>query len=530
MLRLELVYDDALHPLDLADGEHTVGRASDNSVRISSPRVSKYHAVLRRNGERLFVKDLGSTNGTDLDGRRVGRDEVEVPAGSVVSLGGVIIRRRSLPTSLARSFVRPDQVSAALRYNIRDGYSQTARDRIVAVSSQLFELLASSKSAGDIETAACRFVAQCVSADRVVLMTDSGEATSIEASARWTREGDDRAPLHLSTTILNQVTRQRDSVLVSNPLEDPDYTGQQSIVALSLRSAMAVPLFDNERVRGILYVDTADPRVRYNKDDLEVLTATANAVAVKLRNISLESELRVAAKIQRSMLPDRFDVPPGYEIDAHQVMCRHVGGDLYDFRRRPNGRMLLVLGDVSGKGTPAALAMSAVVVALGLLSDIGGDIRDVASLLNRQLHRSLGEGQFVTLFLGELDGTSGVLEYVSAGHEPPFLLRADGAVERLGATGIPIAMMENAVIESAEVTIAPGDLLAVFSDGIPEATKSGDTFFGVDRLEEVLVAGRNGDLPSVRRRIESAVESFLQGEPNSDDVTLLLLRRCAAGR
>ena len=455
----------------------------------------------------------------------MGRDEVEIPAGSVVSIGGAILRWGSPAPGLLHSFVRPDQVGAALRYNMREGFSQTARDRIVALSSQLFELLASGESAEHIETAACRFVAQCVTADRVVLMTDSGEATSIEATARWIRQGDDQAPLHLSTTILNQVTRQRDSVLVSNPLEDPDYTGQQSIVALSLRSAMAAPLFDNERVRGMLYVDTADPKIRYNQDDLEVLTATANAVAVKLRNISLESELKVAANIQRSMLPERFDVPTGYEIDAHQVMCRYVGGDLYDFRRRPDGRMLLVLGDVSGKGTPAALAMSAVVVALGLLCEIGGVLEDLAVLLNRQLHRSLGRGQYVTLFLGELDAASGALRYVSAGHEPPFLLRADGNIERLAATGIPIALMEEAIIESADVRLNPGDLLAVFSDGIPEATRNGDSFFGLDRLEEVLTARRDEELPSIRRRVESAVESFLQGQPNSDDVTLVLLRR-----
>jgi hypothetical protein len=525
MIDVELVFDEKSYPLELSDGEHTVGRASDNGVRIPSPRVSKYHAVLRIAGDQLFVKDLGSTNGTEVDGRRVGREDVEVVLGSVVSFGGALLRRGSPSPGLLSSFVRPDHVSTALRYNIRDGFSQAARDRIVAVNSQLFELLASSQRAEEIETAACRFVAQCVTADRVVLMTGVAGASAIEARARWVRQGDDEAPIHLSTTILNQVLRQRDSVLVANPLEDPNYTAQQSIVTLSLRSAMAAPLFDNERVRGILYVDTADPRVRYSQDDLEVLTATANAVAVKLRNISLEDEIKTAAQIQRSMLPAKIDAPPGYEIDAHLVMCRQVGGDLYHFLSRPSGRMLLVLGDVTGKGTPAALAMSAVTVALGLLAEIGGDLDVLAGLLHRQLFRSLSGDQFVTLFMGELDPATGIVRYVNAGHEPPILLRAGGEIVRLPSTGMPIAMLEEMTVECAEIGLGPGDLLAVFSDGVPEATTTGENFYGIDRLQDILVAGRNDDLPSIRRRVVSSIESYLQGETNSDDVTLVLLRR-----
>jgi hypothetical protein len=525
MIDVELVYDERTHPLELSDGEHTVGRASDNALRIPSPRVSKYHALLRVDGDRLFVKDLGSTNGTEVDGRRVGRDDVEVVLGSAVSFGGALLRRGSPSEGLLSSFVRPDHVGTALRYNIRDGFSQAARDRIVAVSSQLFELLASSQRAEEIESAACRFVAQCVTADRVVLMTGPGAASAIEARARWVRHGDDEAPLHLSTTILNQVLRQRDSILVANPLEDPEYIAKQSIVTLSLRSAMAAPLFDNERVRGILYVDTADPRIRYGQDDLEVLAATANAVAVKLRNINLEDEIRTAAQIQRSMLPEKFDVPPGYETDAHLVMCRQVGGDLYQFLRRPDGSMLLVLGDVSGKGTPAALAMSAVTVALGLLAELGGDLDVLAGHLHRQLYRSLSGDQFVTLFLGELDARNGTLRYVNAGHEPPILLRAGGEVVKLPSTGTPIAMLEELITESAEITLESGDLLAVFSDGIPEATTAGEDFYGIERLQEILVAGRRDDLAALRRRILASIEAYLHGETNSDDVTLVLLRR-----
>jgi GAF domain-containing protein len=180
-------------------------------------------------------------------------------------------------------------------------------------SSQLFELLSSSDDATAIETAACRFVAESVPAERVVMLSDAGEATQVEVKARWTKTGNPDAPLHLSSTIVGSVLRERDSVLVANPLEDPRFGGQQSIMALSLRSAMAAPLFDNERVRGILYVDTTDPRVRYASRPGSIRpppTRSRSSCAT-----SLEEEMG-RARIQRSMLPDAVRVPEGW-VDAH---------------------------------------------------------------------------------------------------------------------------------------------------------------------------------------------------------------------
>jgi sigma-B regulation protein RsbU (phosphoserine phosphatase) len=527
VLELEMTLKGQSRAFELADGEHSVGRAGDSTIVIPIARVSKHHAVLRVEGDRLFVRDLGSTNGTEIGTTRIGTDEVEVPRGSVVSFAGVILRRPSASVTLPMSFTGAP-VSTLMRYNTREGYSNTARDRIVSLSSELFELLASGEDASVVESAACRFVAKCVSADRVVLLIDQGEGTSIEAGARWMRRQDDGTPLQLSSTIVGQVVSERESLLVANPAEDPRYVEQKSIMFLKLRSAMAAPLFDNERVRGILYVDTAEPTVKYTQDDLQVLTATANAVAVKLRNISLESELRTAARIQRTMIPAVLETPAGFALDAYQVMCRSVGGDLYHCRRRPNGHILLALGDVSGKGTPAALSMSAATVLIGLLAEIGGDLEAIVQHLHRQLFESFSAERFITMFVAELDAESGSLRYVNAGHEPPLLVRASGEIEALNSTGMPLAMMDELEAPSEQVVIEPGDLLAIFSDGIPEATTSGDTFYGHDAMKEVLRTQRDRPLPELRGNVVASVDAFLRGEPNSDDLTLMLLRRNAA--
>lgn len=524
MIPIEIVWEGENHKFTLQEGEQTVGRSSENDVQVAMARVSKRHASIKVDGEKIFVRDLGSRNGTELNGKPVGESWIEVPAGSLVSFAGALMRRSSV-TSSAQRLLDDHQVSASLRYNISQGYSNAARSRLMDRSSELFELLASSDDQKAIETAACLFVANTVPAERVVMLADSGEATSVEASARWTKTGSPDAPLQLSSTIVGSVLRERDSVLVANPLEDPRFGGQQSIMALSLRSAMAAPLFDNQRVRGIIYVDTTDPRVRYTQADLEVLTATANAVAVKLRNLSLEEEIGTAARIQRAMLPSGVYVPEGYEVDAHQVMCRAVGGDLYFVGLRPNGRALIALGDVTGKGMPAALAMSASIVSIGLLADIDSDLLSVAARLHRQLFRSLSREQFVTLFLGELDLKSGRLTYINAGHEPPLVVHTDGTMDLVESTTMPFAMIEELPLEISEMTLQPGDTMAIFSDGIPEATTTGDKFLGLAGVKEILVTHRDDTLPNIRDRIVKIVEGFLAGGPASDDVTLVMLRR-----
>jgi sigma-B regulation protein RsbU (phosphoserine phosphatase) len=525
MVNVEIVWEGESHRFSLADGDHSVGRSSENEVQLPMARVSKKHAEIRINGERISVRDLGSRNGTEINGKPIGDAWVEVQPGALVSFAGALMRRASPATTASHRLLGDHQVAASLRYNISQGYSEAAQHRLMDRSQQLFELLASSDDVVAIETAACRLVAESVPAERVVMLADSGEGSTVEARSRWTKSGDPDAPLQLSSTIVGSVLKERDSVLVANPLEDPRFGGQQSIMALSLRSAMAAPLFDNQRVRGILYVDTTDSRVRYSQADLEVLTATANAVAVKLRNITLEEEIHAAAKIQRTMIQSRVEVPAGYEVDAHQVMCRAVGGDLYFVGARSNGRVLVALGDVTGKGIPAALAMSATTVSLGLLADIDSDMETLAGRLHRQLFRSLAAEQFVTLFVGELDPASGIIRYVNAGHEPVLVVRTGGNIDVLDSTTLPMAMIEEIPLVTAEAQLSPGDLMVIFSDGIPEATTNGDRFLGLDSVKQALAEKRAEPLPAIRSSVVQLVESFLAGGPASDDVTLVMLRR-----
>jgi len=529
MIDIQIVWSGETHSFSLDDGEHRVGRSSQNPVHLPSPRVSKEHAVLRVAGDRMWVRDLGSTNGTEVNGRRIGPDEVEVPTGTLVSFAGAMMRRAGAEASAGAAGMTVFNMSmtgsaeAILSYNSRQGFSGAGGDRVLRLISGLFELLAQGKGREEVEREACAFVAEHITADRVVILGEGG--TALDVRARWTRGNEDpNAPLHLSSTVVGRVVEGRESVLVSNVLEDERFSAQQSVVALNLRSAMAAPLFDNERVRGILYVDTSQSGVCYAQADLEVLTATANAVAVKLRNISFESELRTAADIQQLMMPKQPSVS-GYDIAAVCVPARGVGGDYYDFiPARQN--LAVAVGDVSGKGLPAALLMANVHATIRAQTQIGDAITDRIDRANRLVCETTSYESFVTLFYGELDPASHEFTYCNAGHEHPFLISKSGT-RRLGTNGLALGVIEDFVFAEETVPLAPGDLLVVYSDGVTDTPDSNTEAFGAERLQRVIGKYRSSPADRIARAIIDEVTAHGGGKVQFDDLTVLVLRRDA---
>lgn len=530
MIHVQIVWGGETHPFSLEDGEHRVGRSSDNAVHVPAPRVSKSHAMLRVDGDGLWVRDLGSTNGTEVNGKRVtAGTEIEVPPGTLVSFAGAMMRRAGGDDPAAglgpdaMNLTMTGSAQAILSFNSQQGFSDAGRDRVLRLISGLFELLAQGRGRQEVEDAACAFVAEHIQADRVVLLGEGGGPLDIRA--RWTRGQDDpNAPLHLSTSVIGRVMKARESVLVSNPLEDDQLAGQQSIIALALRSAMAAPLFDNERVRGILYVDTSRTGVRYGQADLEVLSATANAVAVKLRNIHFEAELNTAAEIQRLMMPSQPAIAE-YDIAALCVPARGVGGDYYDFIPSADGRVAFAVGDVSGKGLPAALLMANVHATMRAQTLAGDALNHRVARANYLVCQTTSHESFVTLFYGELDPRSNTLTYCNAGHEHPFLFRRGGAVDRLGTQGIALGVIEGVEFQQEQVQLAVGDLLVVYSDGVTDTPDSANHAFGPERLQRVVHDKMGDTAQGIARAVIEAATAHGGGEVQFDDLTVLVMRR-----
>lgn len=527
LIAFRVFWDGEPHEFDLVEGEHTVGRG-ECDLQIPKPMVGWHHAVLRVSGQNLFVRHVGHASGTDLDGVAVRSEELEVGLESIVRFAGVPAWRGDGMADRTLASLRADEILVDSQLSIRlpTDFAEASHTKWAEALSTLFAILGTEQDPDVLQYMACEFISRWLGAERVVLLEDRGAGSPLVPRAWSTRGQPQLDRLRLSSQVLDLVLNERRSILIEDAATDPRTLACQGVTGLCLRSAMAAPLLDNQRVRGILYVDSRAPTTRFGTDDLLVLTVTANAVAMKLSHHTMRQELAIAAEIQRTMLPPEVRIRhDDYEMAAHQEMCLEVGGDLYHCVPRPDGKHLVALGDVAGKGVSAALAMSSSMSLIRLLADIGGALPDVIAQLNRQLNQSMPTNQFLTLFLGELDPATGHLLHVNHGQQPPILVRTDGTIEKLASTGLPVGLFEECAVGLAEIQLNPGDLLAMYSDGILDATSDGTDFFGEELLERILQECREQPLSSICMRVRDEVNAFLGSGALPDDMTLVLLRR-----
>ena len=241
----------------------------------------------------------------------------------------------------------------------------------------------------------------------------------------------------------------------------------------------------------------------------------------------LESELALARRIQSRLLPERAPEVRGAEIAGFSEPAREVGGDYYDHIVLADGRVALVIADVSGKGMPAALLMSAFRAALLTQLDGGAEPGAAFGHVNRFLHRSIEPGRFVTAFLAVLDPQSERIDYCNAGHNPPYLVTRDGRTTTLETGGLLLGMLEDSSYAQGVAELAPGNMLVLFTDGVTEAQRADGAMWGEERLVSTLREGACEPCAALVRRIVDAVRAFEGEEGPSDDITLLIARRTA---
>src|SRR3954469_18865523 len=243
--------------------------------------------------------------------------------------------------------------------------------------------------------------------------------------------------------------------------------------------------------------------------------------------LSLKNDLEIAREIQQAMLPSGLYTAPGVETVGMSRPANTVGGDFYDILPMDDGRLVITVGDVARKGSPAALLMALSLAMLRTLVDEKLEPADLITRLNVQVCRHAPRTRFITLFYGVFDPRTGSMTYVSAGHMPPLLIRGDGTCERLTDGGISLGMFEHSTYTTGQVVIGHDDLFAVYSDGITEAESQSGVPFDEIGLETALKAARHEALSLVGANVVRAVERHTDSHKFADDLTILLLRRCA---
>ncbi|MEQ1832806.1 MAG: SpoIIE family protein phosphatase [Candidatus Eisenbacteria bacterium] len=539
-LRLSTTLNGERRQWPLDAGPLRIGRASANRVQLLDGTVSKEHAELVSGVEGWTIRDLGSRNGTRVNGREA-TTPLKLSAGDRLEVGHVLLDVSADDDNFERTrFTTSEHVDSALSLKVSDVLQRSQSSggesaRVLHLLADAGRLLVLPRPLPETCETLLGFVEKAVPASRLVmLLRDAATGELLQMAARY-RGGRADEPLALSRTITRTVLAENTAVLTGDATSDPRFLAQHSIIAQAIHSAMAVPLFDNEKVLGILYVDSTNPGVIYGQPELELLTLLANMAAVKITNarlleteqqrLRLEQEVATAMRIQQNLLPD-LPTLTGWRCHARLETCYEVGGDLYDFHTRPDGQVVVLVGDVSGKGMGAALLMSSTLSSARVLYDTCEGPLDLIRRLNQVTHRSTDGRSFVTMLVGWLDPATGRFRYVNAGHPEPHVVFG-GQQRTLEATGIPVGMLPDFPWTEGEAVIAAGELLAVFSDGIPEA-QCGPEFFDTPRVHAALQeAAAESDLARAADRVIARIDEFAAGEHRADDVTLVLLRRDA---
>ncbi len=299
------------------------------------------------------------------------------------------------------------------------------------------------------------------------------------------------------------------------------------------RLALAVPLALGARVEGVLAIGERASGKPFSEEDRDfaqtlarqAMAALVNARLQRLREEKLrqDRELEIAREIQHSLFPSRSPEVPGFEVAAESRPCYEVGGDSYDWIPLGGDRLALVVADVSGKGTPASLLMASVHASVQALAGTAAPAQ-VIERLNRFLFANTQASRFVTLFYAELDGASGRLVYVNAGHVPPYRVARDGTLLRLQEGGPALGLIQEASYAAGEVGLEPGDLVAMVTDGVTEANSPDEREFGDDRVCEALRRLSEESAATVLAGLVAAVDEWAGAAGCHDDLTALNLK------
>ena len=530
--------DGAVRTLPLHEASVGVGRATTNELCYAEDfGLSRQHFLFEKVDGQWVARDLGSKNGTMVNGFRI-QTATPLNSGDVVNAGHLQITFGGLdePDTLSQTvmFVERADVESAPSNTVVSSLQDASpaasmsNDRHAAALVKAGRELAGHRPLSELFQLILDLSVDAVGGSRAVLMTLE-EGLLVPKANRG--EG-----FRISKTIRDQVINDRNSLLVLDTTMDDIFKMQASIVMQRVRSFMAVPLQTNEKVIGLLYIDMPDLTREFTKEDLSLLTVMANVAAIRIEHSRLNEveqaermmakELSQAGEIQRGLLPSAAPIIAGMDISGYNVPCRGVGGDYYDFFRLSDGKVVIVVGDVAGKGMPAAMLMASLQARLQILVETEEAPAKIVTRLNRSISGNCPENRFITFFLMIIDPETGELRYCNAGHNPPLLVRASGVTEKLDGGGLILGILAMAQYTEHKTTFQAGDTVVLYSDGISEATPIGiDEEFGEDRIGMSILNRPSENSSQLIEGVLQDLQGWCAGAPYVDDVTIVVTRK-----
>jgi phosphoserine phosphatase RsbU/P len=546
LLRVEQKHEKPFE-IDLNKDAFTIGRSSANDLTFNNLSLSRHHARIIRKEEKFFVEDTGSRNGTFLNGVRI-RQSSALKNEDVIQLGEITIRylspiservevRDTAPALGMEATFMIDTDELNIRRYTEEAISGitpvTAGENLWPALQQAAATLITHYPIEKLVEVVMDIVFEAVPAERgALIMLDPKNPRELELKVVRNAHADQN--LQISRTIIDEVMRNQKAVLTLDAQADERFGSAHSIQMQGIRSIICVPLWNEKNVIGLIYIDNLISRRTFTQSDLRLIALIANMAAVKIENALLleeqlekkrmEEQLAVAAQIQRRLLPQMNPQNPNYEIYGVNHSCYQIGGDYYDFIDKGNGKLAVVIADVSGKGVGAALLMAAFQASIRTLVKSEDNPAALVAHLNNVMFENSPPNKYITVFYGELDTLNHTFEYVNAGHNPAIYLKAEG-YDLLNACGPVVGIIANAQYKSQQIPVQINDLLFMYTDGITEQVDPDEKEFGEDGVLKVLTSNRTRGVEDLAHLLENNIREFSKGAPPLDDSTLIFVRR-----
>ncbi len=526
-------------------GRLVIGRAEDADWRIEDPVASRHHVELIEDAQAFLWRDLGSSNGTLINGAAATSGILH--HGDVLRIGETVLCFESEEDRRSRRGTAASGVFEATVLNA-SAFAKPAPDLYKSCSllDTLYQVM------NEIAT----HYDPCVLLDRIletamptinaqrgaVFLTNEAQAIipcpnchHVHSYLNGRLAPAEQQGLAISSTVANRVLSNGECLLFQDCDTDGVLQTAQSVMSLNLRSIICVPLRAKSRILGILYVDTNRPGHAYDQEDLLLAIAVGNSAGIALENVfmhrqllekqRIEQEIETAWAIQEGFLCREWDFGDGrFEVYGDTTPAKTVGGDFYDCVR-PNAHTVgILIGDVSGKGVPAALTMAQLLAEFRLFARDISSPAAVLARLNAGLVKRSRRGLFCTLCYASVDLRTGVLVWANAGHLPGLMTASGGAQFICEAGGPPVGIIETALWEESRCVMEPGATLLFFTDGIVEARPPtpGADEFGMDRLQDT--PGYEMAPREMLNTVSHAMRQYLEGAEPHDDCTMIALR------
>lgn len=532
--RLEVTDALGRRVVPIGKAQFEIGRRETNDLRLAGSEISRDHAEIVSSDAGFVVKDRSSRYGTYVNDEQV--TERPLVHGDRIRLGRS--GGAEMVFLIAESESAPDRSTTTAVGDIRQ----------IATLLEGLRALGTGRVVDDVLTLVLDSAIDVSGAERGFIMLVSAaqelEFKMARGRGRATLSGSSFAT---SRKIPEEVFRTGEPRLVADLLDGEFANIHMGTVALGIRNVLCVPLrlvryvdkgeaIGEERRIGVLYLDSREKGLLMSSSTRAALETLATEAAVAIENARLyretmekarmEQEMRIAAEIQQALLPKAEHVGGFFTAAAASLPCRSIGGDFYDYVDLPQGSLGFALGDVAGKGPPAAL-LSAMMQGMFAAQAASSDTPSrTVSRVNTALYRRGIESRFVTLMYGVLD-SDGQLTYCNAGHNPPLVITTSGpktTLRRLECGGPIVGLFEGAAFEEETISLTAGDWLIIFSDGVSEAMSASEEEYGEERIVSCVAASATLEPPQLLAALFADVRQFTRGAAQSDDITAMVLR------